>query len=82
MELPKCAQFQHGECPRSDMKILKDADDFWLVGCMTCGSSRVLSKPTALARGRYEAEQQRIPIATKREIRMFMSHSQRRVLQK
>ena len=83
MELPKCVAFTHGECPRSDVKILKEADDFWLVGCITCRSSRVLSKPQAIARGRHEAERLRMPVATSREKRAFlgMSHVKRTVLQ-
>lgn len=77
MELPKCAAFLHGECPRSDIRILKEGDDFWLIGCLTCKSSRVLSKPRAIDRARYEAIKSRVPIATKAETRLFMSHSKK-----
>lgn len=77
MQLPTCANFRNGDCPRSDVKILKEADDFWLVGCVNCGGSRVLSKPQAIGRARYQADQQRLPRMTPRERKAFigMSHS-------
>ena len=81
MELPKCASFRNGDCPRSDVKILREGDDFWLIGCMTCKSSRVLSKPIAVARARNESETARIPRATERELRVFMSHTKKVNLQ-
>lgn len=72
MELPRCANYRNGDCPRSEVKILKEADEFWLVGCINCGSSRVLSKPRVIEAAQYQAEKRRLTM-TQKEKKIFMS---------
>jgi len=58
-EIPRCAASEKGECPRSNTVLLKEADDFWVFGCLTCKSVRVVTKPSGKARARMELAMQK-----------------------
>lgn len=73
-DLPRCAANAKGECPRSDTVLLKEADDYWVFGCLTCKGVRVMTKPSGRERAKMEVklQRQRQLLAWKRERRYFV----------
>jgi hypothetical protein len=56
MELPLCAAFEKGECERSQIVVLGEADDHWIFGCRNCKSIRVVTKAYAAQQQRRDAQ--------------------------
>lgn len=69
MELPRC---KNPSCPKPQTKLLLETDSNYQMACLTCNSMWVVSKPAALAQGRYDAQRVRVAEATKQEKEKFI----------
>lgn len=47
---PRC---QEPTCPVGQVLLLKETDNEWVFGCLTCKSVMVRSKPSGIAKARY-----------------------------
>ena len=65
--LPICANFREGKCPRSDLRIAAETPNFFTFNCHTCGLEWVWSKPRMKEEARYDRELKRVREATERD---------------
>lgn len=55
MELPPCPNFKEGSCPQSEVFVMRETDDAYILACRGCRSVNVWPKDKAENLGRYEA---------------------------
>ena len=55
MNLPPCPNFTEGRCPRSDVYVEREGDEFFTFRCRTCHCANVFPKDNSEKAGRYEA---------------------------
>jgi len=67
MNLPPCPNATEGRCPRSDVYVAKEGDEFFTFRCRTCGTINVYPKEKDEKRGRYEAGLKREAIKNEKE---------------
>lgn len=53
--LPPCPNFKAGSCPQSEVFVMRETDDAYILACKGCRSVNVWPKDKAERRGRYEA---------------------------